>query len=102
MRHLAVLALVFAAAQGDAPLAYRFEQVKGKVVVSSGHEERRATVGAAAFGGERVRTGLFGRAVLAVPTQACRFELFPLTRVVLASDQPGVLLELQKGKLWEV
>ncbi|MGC8917275.1 MAG: FecR domain-containing protein [Thermoanaerobaculum sp.] len=102
MRNLAGLALVLAAAQGDAPLEYRFEQVKGKVVVTSGQQERRATTGAAAFGGDKVRTGLFGHALLSVPTHGCRFELFPLTRAVLTSDQPGVLLELQKGKLWAV
>lgn len=100
MRTAALLLVVLLASASDAPLAYRFEQVKGKVVITSGQQERRATVGATAFGGEKVRTGLFGRAQLAVPTHACRFELFPLTRVVLASDQPGVLVELQKGKLW--
>lgn len=101
MRTLAVVTTVLLAASG-APLEYRFEKVQGKVVVETGRRERRATEGAPAFGGERVTTGLLGRAVLSVPGQASRFELFPLTRAVLGSHQPGILLELQKGKLWAV
>lgn len=102
MRTLAFLALALLAVGTEAPLEYRFEQVKGKVVVQSGQHERRAAAGAVAFGGEAVRTGVLGRATLAVPAQACRFELFPLTRAVLASNRAGVLLELERGKLWAV
>lgn len=102
MKYAGVLCLLLLAEPSAAPLEYRFAEVKSKVLITHGQTERRAQVGTVALAGDRVRTGWFGRAVIEVPTHGSRFELFPLTQAVLAGEQPGVLIELKRGKLWAV
>lgn len=83
-------------------LAYRFEEVKSKVVRSPGGDgarDVRVAAGDPAEAGDVVTTGFFGRTVLAVPERAARFEVFSSTRVRLAGDEPGILLVLEKGRL---
>lgn len=96
---LALALLLLGAGGVEAPLVYRFEAVKSKVVVTRGEAERRAAAGDEAQGGDAVRTGWRGRATVAVPERAARFEIFPSTRARLAGTEPGVLIELEKGRL---
>ena len=99
---LAATGLGLAQAPSGERLAYRFEEVKSKVVRSPGGDESRnvrVAAGDPAEAGDVVKTGLFGRTVLAVPDRAARFEVFSSSRVQLAGGEPGVLLVLEKGRL---
>lgn len=91
------------AAQDSAPrIAYRFDEVKSKVLRLPGGDaarEHRVEAGAAAEEGDAVRTGFWGRTILSVPGRACRFEVFSSTRVRLAGGEPGVVLVLESGRL---
>ena len=99
----ALVAAVALASAGDATrLAYRFEEVKSKVVVteaSAPEKERKAAAGDVAWSGDRVRTGFWGRAVVSVPDRKARFEISSSTTAVLAGGEPGVLLTIEKGRL---
>jgi ferric-dicitrate binding protein FerR (iron transport regulator) len=93
-------ALLTGTAQGqEQPLRYDFESLRGKVTVASGGAESVARQGDAARGGDRVVTNWRGRAVVAVAERGSRFEIFASTRVKLATDEPGVLVELERGRL---
>lgn len=99
---LVVTGLGLAQAPPAERLAYRFEEVKSKVVRSPGGDgarDVRVAAGDPAEAGDAVTTGFFGRTVLAVPERAARFEVFSSTRVRLAGDEPGILLVLEKGRL---
>ena len=94
------LALVLAA--GPAPLAYRFEEVKSSVYRLPGGSEKRevkVAAGETAAPGDHVRTGWWGRTLLSVPGRAARFEISSGTRVKLATDDPAVLLVVEKGRV---
>jgi ferric-dicitrate binding protein FerR (iron transport regulator) len=91
--------LLTGTAQAQEPLRYDFESLRGKVTVSSGGAENLARQGDAAQGGDRVVTNWRGRAVVAVTERGSRFEIFASTRVKLATDEPGVLVELERGRL---
>ena len=87
---LAATGLGLAQVPAGERLAYRFEEVKSKVVRSPGGDEARdvrVAAGDAADAGDVVRTGFFGRTVLAVPERAARFEVFSSSRVQLAGGQ---------------
>jgi hypothetical protein len=99
---LAATGLGLAQAPPGERLAYRFEEVKSKVVRSPGGDESRdvrAAAGDPAEAGDVVKTGFFGRTVLAVSDRAARFEVFSSSRVRLAGGEPGVLLVLEKGRI---
>jgi hypothetical protein len=96
---LAVMMLTGTAWAQEQPLRYDFESLRGKVTVSSGGAESVARQGDAARGGDLVMTNWRGRAVVAVTERGSRFEIFASTRVKLASDEPGVLVELERGRL---
>jgi hypothetical protein len=99
---LAATGLGLAEAPSGERLAYRFDEVKSKVVRAPGGDEARGirvSAGDPAEAGDVVKTGLFGRTVLAVPDRAARFEVFSSTRVRLAGGEPGILLVLEKGRL---
>lgn len=100
---IALLALAGASAPAPtAPFTYRFDEVKSKVLKAPGGDEERevrVAVGDAAAPSDVVRTGMWGRTVLSVPERASRFEVESGTRVRLASDEPGVLLVVEKGRL---
>lgn len=98
----AAAGLALAQAPPAARLAYRFDEVKSKVVRLPGGDERGATrvaAGDPAEAGDVVRTGAFARAVLSVPERAARFELSSSSRVRLAGPEPGVVLVLESGRL---
>lgn len=84
---------------GQEPIDYNFEGVRNKVTVATSNAETRASVGSVARGGDRVRTGWSGYALLAAPRFGARFEVFAGSDVRLASETPGVLLSLERGRL---
>lgn len=84
---------------GQEPVEYRFESVRSKVTVATPSAETRASAGSVAHGGDRVRTGWFGYALLGAPRFGARFEVFAGSDVRLASETPGVLLSLERGRL---
>lgn len=93
------IAAVAATAVRAEPVEYRFESVRRKVTVTSTASEARAAAGSLAFGGDRIRTGWLGYALLAAPRFGARFEVFGGSDVRLASNTPGVLLSLERGRL---
>lgn len=81
------------------PVSYVFEQVTRRVTLVTAGGEVRAAVGGAARGGDRVRTGWLSHTILGAPRHAARFEIFAGSDVLLASDAPGVLVSLERGRL---
>lgn len=81
------------------PIDYRFDEVRRKVTLTSATGDNRASAGVVARSGDRVQTGWFSYAMLAAPRYAARFEIFAGSDVRLASDTPGVLLSLERGRL---
>lgn len=99
---LAATGLGLSEAPSGERLVYRFQEVKSKVVRSPGGDESRdvrVAVGDPAESGDVVRTGFFGRTVVAVPERAASFEVFSSSRVRLAGGEPGILLVLEKGRI---
>lgn len=88
-----------AGATAEAPVAYRFDEVRSKVVVDSGGTSAQAEPGAPARGGDVVRTGWRGQATVSVDAYASRFEIYPGSRVKLASERPGVIVLLERGRI---
>ncbi|WP_306601414.1 hypothetical protein [Geothrix sp. 21YS21S-2] len=83
-------------------LLYQFEEVKPSVQRWPGGDrtkERKAAQGDTAPPGDAVRTGWWGRTVLAVPSRGARFEILASTHVKLAGGEPGVLLTLDQGRI---
>jgi len=78
---------------------YRFDDVRSKVIVDTEGRSLQVERGAIAHGGDLVRTGWRGRANVSVDAVASRFEIFPGTRVRLASEKPGVIVLLERGRL---
>lgn len=104
MRKLILATLTAGAvlASDSAPLTYRFDEVKSKVLRSPGGDEKievRVAVGDAGVPGDRVQTGFWARAVVTVPERKARFELSSSSRVRLAGGEPGLLLSVEKGRL---
>lgn len=95
---VAILTALFSQA-GQEGIEYRFEQVRSKVVVVSPVQTFRAAEGTVAFGGDRVRTGWLGHAVVGVPQKAARFEIFGSSEVVLSPESAGVILSIDRGRL---
>ncbi|WP_243317112.1 FecR domain-containing protein [Geothrix paludis] len=89
-------------APAPAAFTYRFESVQHTVLRWPGgdsHREVKAAAGDPADAGDMVKTGWWGRAVIAVPERASRFEVSGSTQVRLASGEPGVLIVLDQGRL---
>lgn len=80
-------------------IAYRFDQVRSKVVVTSHGADLRAAQGTIAHDADRVRTGWLGHAMLAAPRYAAEFEIFSGSEVTLAGETPGLILSLDRGRL---
>jgi FecR-like protein len=101
MKRTALLLGCFAAfaAFGETATEYRFDEVKHKVVLTSGKDELRVDAGKLAKSGDKVSTGWFSYALIASPKHAAKFEIFSSTDVVLASGAPGVILSVDRGHL---
>lgn len=100
----AVVAVLLAAgmiggAETRTAVEYRFGEVKGKVILDSASASRQVEDGAVARGGDLVRTGWRGQATVSAESVGSRFEIFSGSRVRLASDKPGVIVLLERGRL---
>jgi hypothetical protein len=89
------------AATGVAPVTvdYRFDDVKRSVTLTTANEEKKVDRGATAHGGDKVNTGMFSYALIAAEHYHAKFEIFSSTKVLLASETPGVILSLERGRL---
>ncbi len=96
---LAAILLLVVAGEAQPPITYRLEAVKSKVVITHAGQERRARTDDVAEAGDELRTGWLGRATVAVPERASRFEIHASTRVRLAGGEPGVLVVVERGRL---
>jgi hypothetical protein len=80
-------------------IAYRLDEVRGKVILESDHGSLQVKDVADAKGGDVVRTGWRGRAMVSADAVASRFEVFSGSHVRLASERPGVIVVLERGRL---
>ena len=87
-----------AAAQSNV-IDYRFDEVKRKVTLESRKQVVQAAVGLKAQSGDKVQTGWFSYALIATEAHKAKFEIFSSTKVALASNEPGVILTLERGRL---
>ena len=94
-----IVLCIAAATAAQEPVDYRFDAVKRKVLVTSANHESRAETGKRAQSGDKVQTGWFSYALLAAEKYAAKFEIYSLTDVQLASDEPGVILSLERGRI---
>ncbi len=97
----ALLAAATGAMTANAPTPMQYDVVDAKrsVVHEASTGDRDLEVGDRVDGGELVRTGWWSQAELEVEARAARFHLDSRTRVRLASEEPGVLLELERGRV---
>jgi hypothetical protein len=95
---LTLFSAITAAAQPSV-IDYRFDEVKRKVTLASQKQQKPAVVGLKAQSGDTVETGWFSYALIATELHKAKFEIFSSTKVALASNEPGVLLSLERGKL---
>ncbi len=95
------LAAISAAPGAEEPetLTYDVIAVKRKLLLATEDGERRLDVGDRAHSGDALRTGSRSRADLAVPARGALFRVNSKTTFRLAHDRPGVLLELERGRL---
>jgi hypothetical protein len=100
---LAALLAAIAVAAGGSPLpsptAYRIAQARGWVYLEHGAQRARILAPAPAQGGDGVQTAWFSSAAVEVPARGARFLLGPRTEARLAAGQPGVLLDVRRGRL---
>jgi hypothetical protein len=99
-----ILASLFALIAGSgvgaqAPVEYRFDEVRRNVTVQHGQQALRAAKGQQAASGDKVETGWFSYALIGSDRHRARFELFSTTSVTLAAGTPGVILTLQRGRI---
>ena len=80
-------------------LTYDVIAVKRKLLLATEDGERQLDVGARAHSGDALRTGSRSSAELAVPARGALFHVEAKTTFRLAHDRPGVLLELERGRL---
>jgi hypothetical protein len=60
---------------------------------------QRLAAGDHALSGDRLKTGLWSAAELEVSARSARFHLGPQTRVRLATQVPGILLKVDRGRI---
>jgi hypothetical protein len=97
-----VLACAIPAHAQSNAITYRFDDVRRSVTVTSASHDRSAAKGQSAASGDRVRTGWFSYARITVPQHKAHFEIFSSTEVELASNTPGVILSLNRGRIQAV
>ena len=110
MRWISVLMLVIAIAAGATTAAigqegfarkpeYSLTFLKGKLLRETPAPKERLTIDSAVKAGDVLRTGWRSSAKISSSGMGTSFHISPRSTVRLASDQPGVLLEVQKGRL---
>ena len=104
-RHIVVPVLVMAAVafagahtKSLPDPTYSVAAVKGKLLRLEPEPEERLQVGSVVEAGSLLRTGWRSSATIASPQAASTFLIGTRTRFRTASGQPGVLLELDKGR----
>jgi hypothetical protein len=98
---LGLVVLTASSNEGDQKelISYQVEEVKGKLVREDPTPEIKLQPGDSPTSGQLLRTGWRASAVISVPEAGAHFTLGSRTRVRLAADRPGVLLEVEKGRL---
>ena len=95
---LATLAIL-SATETTTMLEYEIVSIKRQLLLVTGEAERTLQVGEVVKSGATLRTGSRSRAELEVAEFAARFVVSSKTRFRLAHDQPGVLLEIERGSV---
>lgn len=100
-RRILASLFVFAVASGaqNAPVEYRFDEVKRTVTLKHGSASQNASKGLQAAGGDQVETGWFSYARIGSERHRASFEIFSSTQVTLASNTPGVILTVNRGRI---
>ena len=98
-RLLASLLVCIAVSAQQAPIDYRFDEVRRSVTLTHGDRVQRVAKGLQAASGDKVETGWFSYALIASERHRARFEIFGSTQVTLASNTPGVILTLDRGRI---
>jgi len=95
------LAAITAAPGAKEPeiLDYDVIAVKRKLLLATEDGERQLVVGDRAHSGDALRTGSRSSTELAAPARGALFHVESKTTFRLAHDRPGVLLELERGRL---
>jgi len=96
---LAVAAVSAPTGTTIAPVDYRFDEVKRTVMLTTPTSAVQAAAGTKAQSGDKVHTGWFSYALIASKEHGAKFEIFSSTDVVLAGNEPGVLLSLNRGTI---
>jgi hypothetical protein len=99
MKKLALLLLLSSSMFAQDSIDYRFDEVKRKVTVTSAKQERVVNKGQHAQSGDKITTGWFSYALIAAERYRAKFEIFSSSDVQLASDTPGVILSVERGRL---
>ncbi len=94
-----VMLAAAAATTPQAPVGYRFDDVKNNVILKTANRDSAAAKGLHAQSGDRVHTGLFSYALIAAEEHRAKFEIFSMTDVQLAGGTPGVILSLERGRI---
>jgi hypothetical protein len=94
-----VMLAAAAATTPQAPVGYRFDDVKNNVILKTANHDSAAVKGLHAQSGDRVHTGLFSYALIAAEEHRAKFEIFSMTDVQLAGGAPGVILTLERGRI---
>jgi len=85
--------------EGERRPTYSVVAVKGKLLREHPEPEKRLQIASEIAAGDVLRTGWRSSAEIVSPEAGARFVVASRTRVRLAGDRPGVLLEVQKGRL---
>jgi ferric-dicitrate binding protein FerR (iron transport regulator) len=95
------LAAISAALGANEPetLTYDVIAVKRKLLIATEDGERQLDVGDRAHSGDALRTGSRSSTELAVPARGALFHVESKTTFRLAHDRPGVLLEIERGRV---
>ncbi len=98
---LAAAAALAATTGSKAPASFDYDvvSVTRRLVLESAAGERQLQVGDHARSGDVLSTARRSNAELAVPERSARFKISPRTRVSLAFDRPGVLLDVERGSV---
>ncbi|RLE17889.1 MAG: hypothetical protein DRJ65_22145 [Acidobacteria bacterium] len=83
----------------SAGLTYEVTALKGKLLREAPVPEERLALGSILRSGAVLRTGWWASAEISCSARSAHFKLEPSTRVRLTDDVPGVLLDLEKGRV---
>lgn len=92
-------AAVFSADEPVTTPAYQLTAVERKLVREEPAPETELESGSPVHAGDLLHTGSRSSADILCPEAAARFRIGPKTTARLASEVPGVLLELEEGRL---